>query len=180
MWASLKPRRGRVLAHARRLGRHRVCGAAFGRSRDQVWQEPATTRRKDRKLGPTPIGGPPRVVGMRWNQPWNFSRLLKHLTEHRMLSENRYRRAGSASAPRSRLPNAEIINKARRHAPRAQAASEPEARRRRGRWAVARNSDGTRVRSTVEDTPTHNDSPPPPPHPTPPPHLIADHKDPAQ
>jgi hypothetical protein len=24
------------------------------------------------------------VVGMRWNQPWNFSRLLKHLTEHRM------------------------------------------------------------------------------------------------
>jgi len=22
---------------------------------------------------------------MRWNQPWNFSRLLKHLTEHRMV-----------------------------------------------------------------------------------------------
>ena len=85
MWASLKPRRCRVLAHARRLGRQRVCGAAFGRTRDQVWQEPATTRRKDRKLDPTPIGGPPRVVGMRWNQPWNFSRLLKHLTEHRMM-----------------------------------------------------------------------------------------------
>ena len=24
------------------------------------------------------------MVGMRWNQPWNFSRLPKHLTEHRM------------------------------------------------------------------------------------------------
>jgi hypothetical protein len=84
LWATLKPRRCRVLAHARRLGRQRECGAAFGRTRDQVWQEPAKTRQKDRKLDPTSIGGPPRVVGTRWNQPWNFSRLLKHLTEHRM------------------------------------------------------------------------------------------------
>ena len=31
LWVTLKPRRGRMLAHARRLGRQRVCGAAFGR-----------------------------------------------------------------------------------------------------------------------------------------------------
>ena len=32
LWATLKPRRGRVLAHARRLGRQRGCGDALGRN----------------------------------------------------------------------------------------------------------------------------------------------------
>ena len=59
--------------------------------RSRVWQEretkfgrnPLQRAEQTGKLDPVPapIGGPPWVVGMRWNQPWNFSRLLKHLTD---------------------------------------------------------------------------------------------------
>ena len=60
---------------------------AFG-ARDRgiakLGQKNITSASPFTKISIIPIGRPPRVVGMRWNQPWNFSRLPKHLTEHRM------------------------------------------------------------------------------------------------
>ena len=50
LWATLKPRRGRMLAHARRLGRQRVCGAAFGRIERPSLAGTRYNAPKDRKL----------------------------------------------------------------------------------------------------------------------------------